>query len=164
VLRRANKVLVDTEAPGFFVTVFLAILNGKTGELQYTSAGHPAPLVKRRSGGVETLLSGAPPLGIYPDASWATEHARIGPGDLLLLYTDGVIEARQDREFFGEERLKQSLAGAPGPVEGLPDHLLEQVLSFSRGVLKDDVAILALSLSAGQEGNAVRAVRQHDDG
>jgi PAS domain S-box-containing protein len=147
VLRRTNKMLVEKEFPGFFVTLFLAVLNSDTGDLQYASAGHPATLLRRAAGAVEMLESAAPPLGIYPDASWSATDTRLDPGDLLLMYTDGVVEARRDGEFFGEERLKQLLAAEDTPVEELPEWVLTQVLSFSRGVLKDDVALLALSLS-----------------
>jgi PAS domain S-box-containing protein len=161
VMRRTNKVLVEKEVPGFFVTVFLAILDARTGEFQYTSAGHPAALLRRASGDVETLQAGSLPLGIYPDISWSTAVARLEPGDVLLLYTDGVVEARWEGEFFGEERLKRLLGGDGSTVEELPGRVLERVLSFSHGVLSDDVAILALSLS--EEGDAVGAVGQDRD-
>jgi PAS domain S-box-containing protein len=146
VLRRTNKVLVEKEVPGFFVTLFLGILNSDTGELEYTSAGHPVTMLRRASGRVEMLESAAPPLGIYPDASWTATGALVETGDLLLLYTDGVIEARRDSEFFGEERLRELLAAGEKRAEELPEHVLGQVLAFSRGVLNDDVAIVALSL------------------
>ncbi len=147
VLRRTNKVLVEEEAPGFFVTLFLAILNSDTGELHYSSAGHPAALLRRSSGSVERLESAAPPLGVFPDTSWTGSEARLQTGDLLLMYTDGVIEARRDGEFFGEERLEGLLAAGTTSAEALPTQVLEQVLSFSRGALNDDVAVLALSLT-----------------
>jgi PAS domain S-box-containing protein len=147
VLRRANKVLVEKEVSGFFVTLFLGILNGDTGELQYASAGHPATLLRRVSGRVETFAAGTPPLGIFTDASWNTSEVTLAPGDMLLMYTDGVIEARRDGEFFGEDRLKRLLARARRPAEELPDYVLKRVIAFARGVLNDDVAVLALSLS-----------------
>jgi PAS domain S-box-containing protein len=146
VLRRTNKVLVEKEVPGFFVTLFLAILNSDTGELEYTSAGHPVTMLRRLSGQVEMLESAAPPLGIYPDASWIASQVRLEVGDLLLLYTDGVIEARRDGEFFGEERLRELLVEGGRSAEELPGHVLQQVLGFSGGVLNDDVAVLALSV------------------
>jgi serine phosphatase RsbU (regulator of sigma subunit) len=65
----------------------------------------------------------------------------------LVLYTDGVIEARRDGELFGEERLERIVIEADMPVEELPLSVLEEVLAFSGGTLNDDVAVLALSLA-----------------
>ena len=75
---------------------------------------------------------------------------------MLLLYTDGVIEARRQGEFFGEERLQLLLEQTRLRPEQVPAYVLRRVLSFSGGVLNDDVAVLALSLR--QEGHAVGAV------
>jgi sigma-B regulation protein RsbU (phosphoserine phosphatase) len=163
VLRRANKVLVEEEeAPGFFVTLFLAILNSDTGDLQYSSAGHPPTFLRRSSGSVEKLASAAPPLGVFPDTSWPSSEVRLQAGDLLLMDTDGVVEVRRDGEFFGEERLEQLLTGGPTSAEGLPKQVLEQVLSFSRGILNDDVAVLALSLT-GTVHSTDRAAAQQSE-
>jgi len=68
-------------------------------------------------------------------------------GDLLLLYTDGIIEARRDADFFGEKRLQALLRRKNISVERLPALILHRVLAFSGGELKDDVAILALTLT-----------------
>jgi serine phosphatase RsbU (regulator of sigma subunit) len=67
-------------------------------------------------------------------------------GDLLVLYTDGIIEARRDGEFFGEQRLHELVEGSDGRVEQLPARILAEVLAFSGGSLKDDAAVLAISL------------------
>ena len=104
-------------------------------------------LLLKASGEMEPLLSGSLPLGVFADAAWKSRHAEMGPGDRLLLYTDGVIEARDGAELFGEARLAELLRLAATPVEDVPALILEQVLAFSGGSLGDDVAVLALSLA-----------------
>ncbi len=146
VLGHTNGLLVEKGQPGF-VTAFLAILDPGTGLLRYSSAGHPEPLLRRASGEVESLVSGSAPLGVFADAAWRAQQTTMGPGDLLLLYTDGITEARAGAELFGEARLAQAIRHASAPVEDVPALVLEQVLAFSGGELRDDVAILALSLA-----------------
>ncbi len=147
VLKRTNWLLVEKDLPGF-VTLFLGILDGESGRLRFASAGHPETLLRRATGEVERLGMGAAPLGIYPDASWKHGEVMLGEGDLLLLYTDGVLEARRDSDFFGEERLERLVRRKRVSPERLPQTILDQVLAFSDGRLTDDVALLALTLKS----------------
>ncbi|MGI5940074.1 MAG: SpoIIE family protein phosphatase [Thermoleophilia bacterium] len=144
-LRRTNALLLQKKLPGF-VTLFLAILDTISGTLLYASAGHPETLLRRPSGEVLLLGTGSSPLGVYPDAVWKPAEIALDIGDLLLLYTDGVIEARRDGEFFGQQRLMNLLKSAPIGPEELPQMIINRVLAFSQGTLSDDVAVLALSL------------------
>jgi PAS domain S-box-containing protein len=146
VLRLTNTLLVERRFEGF-VTVFLAIIDGKTGRLTYASAGHPEGLLRRSSGELELLESRSLPLGALADVEWTAQQARLGIDDLLFLYTDGLIEARQGAEFFGEARLRDLIERERAPVEKLPEIVLQEMLTFSGGNLNDDVAVLALSLS-----------------
>ena len=152
VLRRTNALLVEKELPGF-VTLFLGVLDSDTGELRYASAGHPNPFLRRANGEIQILGSGSAPLGIHSEATWKPGREELAAGDLLLLYTDGVTEVRRDGEFFGEKRLQSLLKRKRISVERLPHLVLDQVLAFSGGDLKDDVAVLALSL-IGESGAA----------
>ena len=152
VLRRTNALLVEKELPGF-VTLFLGVLDSDTGELRYALAGHPSPLLRRANGEVHALGSGSAPLGVHPEATWKPGAEELEAGDLLLLYTDGVIEVRRNGEFFGEKRLQTLLKRKRISVERLPHLVIDQVLAFSGGDLRDDVAVLALSLT-GEAGAA----------
>ena len=145
VLRNTNELLLEIQVLGF-VTLFLGMLDPETGLFTYSSAGHPNALLRTREGDVEPLEAGSAPLGIFPKHSWKESHVQLQPEDLLLLYTDGVIEARRDGKFFGEDGLARVLGrwSEPSP-EFLPQAILNQVLAFSGGVLTDDVALLALS-------------------
>jgi serine phosphatase RsbU (regulator of sigma subunit) len=156
ILRRTNALLVEKNLPGF-VTLFMAILDTGTGLLRYASAGHPETLLRRAGGDIQMLGEGSAPLGVHPEARWKSNEIELGQGDLLFLYTDGVIETRRDGDFFGQERLERLLRRKRVTVERLPHLVLDQLLAFSEGHLSDDVAVLALSLTgkpAGAGGSA----------
>jgi PAS domain S-box-containing protein len=105
VLRRANALLIEKGLPSY-VSLFVGVLDTRKGVLQYASAGHPEPLICRASSETLALGRGSLPLGIRPDTKWKTDEQEFAAGDLMLLYTDGVIETRRRGEFFGQERLK----------------------------------------------------------
>ena len=151
VLANTNQLLVEKDLRGF-VTVFLGVLEKGTGRLRYSSAGHPEVMLRRASGEVERLRSGTAPLGVFAATEWKVLEAELGVDDRLVLYTDGVIEARRNGDLFGEQRLENIIREAQGPVEDLPSHVLDEVLAFSGGALKDDVAVLALSFTDGAGG------------
>lgn len=151
----AQQILADTNRAlmrrkvASFVSVLLAILSPDLRRLSFCSAGHPNFILRRRDG--STTLIGrenALPLGVFADWSCSLDEVELAPGDVILFYTDGLIEARRDREMFGENRLIESLrqAGAV-PFAQLPSALLGEVLGFTRGTLQDDVAILAVEIA-----------------
>jgi serine phosphatase RsbU (regulator of sigma subunit) len=146
VLQETNQLLIEKDLPGF-VTAFLGILEGETGHFRYASAGHPEALLRRASGKVEKLVSRSLPLGVFTEAVWNVGDAELSADDRLVLYTDGVTEARRDGELFGDERLEKLVEGTTVSVEDLPARVLDEVLTFSRGALKDDLAVLALAMT-----------------
>lgn len=145
ILRRTNSLLVEKSLRGF-VTVFLGILDSRTGSFRFASAAHPS-LLRRASREIEFLGGGAPPLGVFPEVRLRLGEIELASGDLILLYTDGVTEARRDGELFGEDRLRALLGRTRVSVEHLPAHILDRVLAFSGGGLQDDLAILTIQLS-----------------
>ncbi len=147
ILHRLNRLLLDRNTPGF-VTVFVGVLDPASGSLAYSSAGHPQALIGSQDGEVRSLQAGSPPVGVFPHCSWADGRAQMNSSDTLLVYTDGVTEARRDGLFFGEEGLMKAFRSLSDlPPEQLPQALLDKVLLFSEGRLRDDVAIVALTLS-----------------
>jgi phosphoserine phosphatase RsbU/P len=97
-----------------FTTAFFADFNPATRALSYIRAGHNVPILRRAAGDLQRLEEGGLPLGINPGASYPTGSTTLAPGDLLLIYTDGVIEAvnEHDQEF-GEARLLDVLRATP---------------------------------------------------
>jgi phosphoserine phosphatase RsbU/P len=101
-----NRQVCANSQAGRFTTAFLAELNPANGDLSYLCAGHNPPVLKREDGTVERLKSDNMPLGIELKESYKTGFTRIEPHDLLVIYTDGVTEARDEsRNEFGEARL-----------------------------------------------------------
>jgi PAS domain S-box-containing protein len=145
ILHRTNGLLLEKNLKSY-VTLFLGILDVDSYVLHYSSAGHPEPFIRRRGGEIEVLGDGSAPLGIYPDNTWRRGETRIEVGDLLLLYTDGVTEARKNGDFFGDKRLRALLKRKRLGLERLPHVILDQVLAFSDGNLHDDIAVLVLGL------------------
>ncbi|GIM97109.1 PP2C family protein-serine/threonine phosphatase [Paractinoplanes toevensis] len=134
-----------------FVTAILAELDTETGALRYINAGHPAPLLLRDGKFVKELPAGRrTPLGVPPTGP-ALGHELLHPGDSLLLYTDGITEARNtEQEMFGTGRLiehaeRHAAAGLPAP-EALR-RLAHAVAEFHEGPAVDDATLLLLSLN-----------------
>jgi len=141
------------------VTVLYCVIDVGVGNASFARAGHPPPLRARRSSGeVETIVSGGdsagPAIGIIPNAPFKTSEARVGPGDFLLFFTDGIIEVEaSDGSQFGIEGLQQSVrSNLDQPIESLLDAVVSDVYRFGNStVLTDDACLVAAELSALQE-------------
>lgn len=149
ILRRSNEALASSSRLKDFASVALAILDPRDGSGAYCGAGHPPGLIVRDDGRVDFLSCGSPVLGAFTGLEYNESEFHIGPRDTLVLYTDGVTEARaRDGEFFGDERLVELLADSNGlGADALAGHLGSIVTEFTGGRLSDDVAIVTLSLA-----------------
>lgn len=150
----ANAVLGEQRGRDWerFCSAACAIVRpGQTTRVTMASAGHPPAFVLRAEGRVEELDCPGVALGIAPRPATRARRVALGPGDLLLLYTDGLTEARHaDGSFFGEAALGEVLRGATGmSAHGVVGRLLEAVEEFTGGALTDDLALLALSVGNG---------------
>jgi PAS domain S-box-containing protein len=112
-------------------------------------AGHPPLLVVRAGGAVEEVGSSGKVLGVFDDAELRDTSLRLMPGDALVLYTDGVTEARSpDGDFFGEERLRHLLSSCSGcDAETVAGRIKCVVLAFQEGYPRDDLAVLVLRVT-----------------
>ena len=89
-----------------FTTAFIAEYNPATRQLTYVNAGHNDPILRRASGTIERLSDGGMPLGILEDAPYSAGETTLRPGDWLVVFTDGVVEAEDvQRQEYGEQRL-----------------------------------------------------------
>ena len=146
-LNAANDTLCSVNPEGLFATVFVGCLDPKTGELLYANAGHTRPLL---CGPAPALLNPDPgiALGLFEDAGIQEERLRLAPGAGLLLYTDGLTEARSLTEgFFGEERLLEAARSLPADLSAgqLLDAIAGAMDAFCVGGDQfDDLAILVL--------------------
>ncbi len=118
VVAALHRALLRTADRRAFLTVFYAVLEPASGELEYVCAGHPFPLLRRRSGDLEELGTGSLPAGIREASRWSREATELAPGDRLVLYSDGLPEAiDRDAEAFGFERLRRLVEEGGSPRE-----------------------------------------------
>jgi phosphoserine phosphatase RsbU/P len=146
VCAKVNRLLCRHMVSGRFVTACYLRLDCRRHLLTCANAGHNPPLVVRASGEVVRLAAGGTVLGVFPDVVFEERNLEFGPGDRLVLYTDGITEATApDGEEYGEERLAAAIdrhAGAQAPE--LTSALFNDVLTFAQGSLNDDATIVSV--------------------
>ena len=151
-LSRLNATLVE-RGGGYFCTLALAFLRPRDVggfELSLHLAGHDQPVLMRADGTTALIGSGGTALGLLETVTAPRTTVHLGPGDSLVLYTDGVTERRRGRLLFGQHRLRQqvsALAGAPAAV--LAAGLRSAVLEFGAHPPRDDIAIVVVRPPAG---------------
>ncbi len=143
-LEELNAVISAQGRPEEFVSLVSAVFDTNAGTLRYASAGHP-PAWLWSENEVRALRATGPLLTLDPHAGYVSREHDLSPGDLLLLYTDGLAEARSGEAMFGEERISGVLRRDPGQdTKVLCKSLLEAAQDFADGPLTDDVAIIAI--------------------
>ena len=147
VISRVNQYLCERSAEDRYATLVYGVLDS-AGRFDYVNAGQVPALIRRCSGKVEALESSNFPVGMFSDAKYTRGTAQIEPGDFLVIYTDGIPEARNRRgEFFKEAGgLRQLLRNFTGQtVDGLAEAVRSGVQAFTEGVPKsDDISVLAV--------------------
>jgi serine phosphatase RsbU (regulator of sigma subunit) len=137
-----------------FATVLYCVIDIRERDARFARAGHPAPLhVCRTSGEIQTVASGdgssGPAMGLVPNAKFRTSDAKLAPGDLLLFFTDGVIEAEgRGGSQFGIEGLRESVrSNLNQPTESLLEGIISDVHKFAEStMLADDACLVAAEL------------------
>ena len=146
-LSRANEVVVGEIAVGKFITMASVVVD-PAGEVLCASAGHPEPRVVRPDGGVEPVPCGGLALGVDAPQAYEQTRAELPPGAAVVLYTDGVIEARRDGELYGVRRLDAVLAANAGrPAQELAEAVLASCREFAGAALADDCAVVVIRRS-----------------
>jgi sigma-B regulation protein RsbU (phosphoserine phosphatase) len=149
VCQAVNQRLLEYAGANHFVTVFYGIFDPKSGNLVYCNAGHPPPLLLSPSkpSAYDWLKNTGVPLGVIEDATWQQANTQLSPGDTLVLFTDGIIEAESaDHQFYGLEKLVNTTKEHVGkPAAVIRDIVLESVNEFTVGTtLADDIALIVL--------------------
>jgi serine phosphatase RsbU (regulator of sigma subunit) len=143
-LEELNQQMANQGRIEEFVSLVVVIFDQQAGTLRYASAGHPAAWFWH-DGEVRPLRATGPLLTLDPRGTYISREVPLQTGDVLLLYTDGLAEARRGEELFGEERVAGALRRDPGvEAEVLCKALLDAARDFADAPLTDDVAILAV--------------------
>lgn len=144
----ANDFLLQNNARGMFVTVWLGMVDVRTGVGKFVNAGHTYPVMKHPDNSVEFIENEPEPfLGVFEGLKFTSHLLRLRQGDSILLYTDGVTDAMDKNEkSYGNERLFEIVRNANNTAESLCDNVVDSVKTFSEGRdLFDDVTALALT-------------------
>jgi serine phosphatase RsbU (regulator of sigma subunit) len=151
-LAALNRALLDwlTDDPRFLTAIYATVRPTIAGAwLRVSSAGHPLALVRRADGHVQTFGRPGTLLGVLPVPELHDSRTLLRDGDSLILFTDGVTEARGNcgRDFYGDDRLRHLVAGlAEMPAARMADELQQAVQAFSGGVISDDTVALVLKV------------------
>jgi len=144
-LASANDVVVGEIAAAKFITMVYLVVDGQAGEVACACAGHPPPRLVGGDGGVRPLAASGLALGIEPGQRYDEVRASLGEGESVVLFTDGVLEARRDGELYGTERLDESLARRAGlSAEELARAVVDDCRAFAGGELGDDCAVVVI--------------------
>lgn len=157
VLRQANNLLCPDIPPKMFVTCLYGILDPVSGRLRYANAGHDLPYQRHADGSVTELRARGMPLGLMPEMQYEENETRLEPGDSMLLYSDGLVEAHNpEREMFGFPHLMEVL-GEHGDESPVIDFLLSQLTSFTGDdwEQEDDVTLVTLKRTAEAQGKSM---------
>jgi serine phosphatase RsbU (regulator of sigma subunit) len=152
VLARVNETLLARIPPNMFVTCFYGVLEPENGRLVYANAGHNLPCCRRHEHAATTDLSArGMPLGLMPQMSYEEQETVLVPGEGVLFYTDGLIEAHNPKgEMLGTPRLRNLLSERPEGGTDLTATLMEELEHFTGEgwEQEDDITLLTLERSA----------------
>jgi len=143
-LSETNRIFYDSTAPEHYATLFFSTFEDESGLLRYVNCGHNPPLVLRADGSVERLSPTAPALGLLEPWDGTEASVALGPGDTLLVYTDGATEAASAAgEEFGDGRLEAALKDNAGrPLEAMRRGLLGAIEAFAGRDRRDDLTLV----------------------
>jgi PAS domain S-box-containing protein len=141
VLTRVNRYQLALGEEELFTLVY-AVIDPRAGRLTFANAGHPPPLLRPRAGETRMLGGGGGLMGVL-EATYEDHELELGDGDVLILYSDGLVERRGEEIDLGLSRLAEAVASGPSDPASLCAHLLTEVLPSSAGLHDDVTAVVA---------------------
>jgi|GEM_PF-1538485 len=146
VIGAANEAHFAATIDGRFTTAhYIRIVCGNEGvKLRVATAGHPPLLIRRKNGTIKQLTGTGPMLGLMQQPEYAQAQTNLEIGDLLIGFTDGLSESRNNRGMFGDLELEQFIRDWENPIEHFPQTIHEQAVEFSDGIIQDDMATIIL--------------------
>lgn len=147
-LALVNTGIATELLPAGFVTVVLAVIDPGARTLEYALAGHPPPLLASPDEVRDLTAAPGLPLGVHSEERYQTHRVGIAPHETLVLYSDGLYEARNGEDLYGAARLPAAArAISAGPLRGAADRLVAEARDFAGGRLADDVVVMLVRLS-----------------
>jgi phosphoserine phosphatase RsbU/P len=162
ILAGLNRALLDwlTDDPRFLSAIYATVRPTRAGaSVQISSGGHPLALLRRGSGRVQAVGRPGTLLGLLPDPELRDVQVLMRRGDCLILFTDGVTEARShvDRDLYGDDRLRELVAGLGGrSAAQIADAVQHAVLDFSGADISDDTVVLTVQVPCRGPGHDPR--------
>ena len=146
-LQRVNRLFQRSTRPEHYATLFFGIYEEPGRRLRWVNCGHLEPILARADGGVDRLAPTGTVVGAFPDVTFQSAETVLNPGDLMLLFSDGVIEAPYGDEDFGDERLVSLVLDTRtrGPASVI-DAVLGQVAPDGAHDQYDDITLMALAV------------------
>jgi sigma-B regulation protein RsbU (phosphoserine phosphatase) len=147
-LTSLNRVLVRKSDANRFITLFCALID-PDGTFTFANAGHNPAILVRANGKTELLSTGSMLLGAFEDVKYQTQQTKLGPGDVVVIFSDGVTEAvNAANQVFGDMRLEQLVRDSVGlRAKEIKDRIEQEVLAFTRGLPQgDDITLIALKM------------------
>ncbi len=157
-MARTNHLMLRERANDMYASAFFGVLETDSGRLSYCSAGHPPPILVRQGEKPVWLSGGEMVMGVRDAVRYGNSATHLAEGDLLVLYTDGLTEAR-DRHGrpFGDERLLDTIgAVAHADAREVPQALFMEAFSHAEGRVSDDVAVLSVRIGSAFDGRQGR--------
>jgi hypothetical protein len=147
VCERVKEIVGGNLVGGKFISFFYGVVDAAARTFAYSNAGHNPPILVRADMTVERLARGGPAMcRLFKDVPQEQDVARLGPGDRIVLFTDGVSEARQGEEDFGDDRLIQLLlAHRHLGARELQDRIVDAIRDFTGGDFNDDVTLVVIA-------------------
>jgi sigma-B regulation protein RsbU (phosphoserine phosphatase) len=144
VIRAVNRQVYAASLADRYATLFYGVFDATTRRLEYVNAGHNSPMVLRRDGSIISLEAGGVPVGILPNPAYEQGAVQLNSGDLILAYTDGVIEAANSAgDEWGIEGLRKAVAESDAQC---PDDIVQAIFTsmdeFSQGRQTDDATVV----------------------
>ena len=151
--RGLNRTLCEIMPENKFISLFYGVLDSQDNQLTYCNAGHNPPILLRADGSATELNSSGAILGRFPDWQYLQVDRKLNPGDTLLLFTDGVVEAcSQENELFGEQRLVQlARKCCEQNAAALQSALLNAASDHCGGVFQDDATMIVIQVKPGPQ-------------
>jgi|GEM_PF-3538187 len=157
VVAKTNLVVIRESSTEEFLTLFFGIFDRRNGRLTYCNAGHTSPILRRHDGRSDQLPANGPLVGVMENAAFLTDSVRVHPGDAMYLFTDGIPESRRTGEMLGESGLTRLIEDfEEEPLVEVVAHVLQSVIDYAGGAMRDDAAVLAFRWTGEPHDTAVQ--------